>query len=356
MSTVPVSATAALSARPTTRAPTTTAISVPAAPRPSRKGAAMRATPSRSSMAPCAGREKSRNAVIAPHMVLADWPVNCDVQHSAGARVVSSPVATKMRLDALLAERGLFASRSRAAASVLAGEVVVGGDGRRAEKPGQLVDADVLVSVAERRRHVSRGGTKLDNALAALGLEVGGRRALDVGASTGGFTDALLQHGAEHVVALDVAYGELAWTLRNDPRVTVLERVNARALRPEQLPYRPDLVVIDVSFISLARVLPAVLAAAAERHDVLAMVKPQFEVGRARVGKGGVVRDAAARREAVVAVAEAERSLGAVVLGVARSGLPGPKGNLETFLWLAEAGRAGAIGDVAAAALEVEPG
>src|SRR4051794_8947186 len=257
MSMVPVSATAALSARPTTRAPTTTAMSVPAAPKPSRNGATRRATPSRSSKAPWAGREMSRKAVIAPHMVLVDWPVNCDVGHSAGARVVSWPVATKMRLDALLAERGLFASRTRAAASVLAGEVQLGDDGRRAEKPGQLVDADVPVSVAERPRYVSRGGVKLANALAALGLDVAGRRALDVGASTGGFTDALLQHGAEHVVALDVAYGELAWSLRNDPRVTVLERVNARELRADQLPYHPDLVVCDVSFISLAKVLPA---------------------------------------------------------------------------------------------------
>ncbi len=262
-----------------------------------------------------------------------------------------------MRLDALLAERGLFASRSRAAASVLAGEVCLGGDGRRAEKPGQMVDADVAVSVAERPRYVSRGGVKLGNALDALGLDVSGRRALDVGASTGGFTDVLLQRGAEHVVALDVAYGVLAWSLRNDPRVTVVERSNARELRADQLPYRPDLIVCDVSFISLAKVLPAVLGVAAEgSFDVLAMVKPQFEVGRERVGKGGVVRDAAARRAAIVSVASAARALGAEVVGLAPSGLPGPKGNRETFLWLAERGRGGAVGDVAAAALEAEPG
>src|SRR3954469_20229392 len=227
-------------------------------------------------------------------------------------------MATKMRLDALLAERGLFASRSRAAASVLAGEVRLGTDGTRAEKPGQMVDPDVAVDLAERPRYVSRGGVKLANALAALGLDVAGRRALDVGASTGGVTDALLQHGAEHVVALDVAYGELAWSMRTDPRVTVLERLNARELRAEQLPYRPDPVVCDVSFISLAKVLPAVLAVAADgRFDVLAMVKPQFEVGRERVGKGGVVRDAAVRHDAIVAVAEAARGLGAEVVGIA---------------------------------------
>ena len=177
---------------------------------------------------------------------------------------------------------------------------------------------------------------------------------LDVGASTGGFTDCLLQHGAEHVVALDVAYGELDWRLRTDDRVTVLERTNARAVRPEDLPYAPDLVVADVSFISLSKVLPAVLACCASRFDALAMVKPQFEVGRAHVGKGGVVRDAADRRAALVRVSEAARALGAAVLGYAPSGLPGPKGNLETFVWLAEGGRAGALANLDAAAAAVE--
>src|SRR5687767_8003446 len=173
--------------------------------------------------------------------------------------------ATKVRLDTLLAQRGVFASRSRAAASVLAGEVRLGADGRRADKPGQLVPEDVPVAVAEAREFVSRGGRKLANALDATGLDPAGRRALDVGASTGGFTDVLLRRGAEHVVALDVAYGELHWSLREDPRVTVIERVNARALTCGRLPYRPDLVVADLSFISLAKVLPAVLACAAER-------------------------------------------------------------------------------------------
>ncbi len=149
----------------------------------------------------------------------------------------------------------------------------------------------------------------------------------------------LLQRGAAHVVALDVAYGELHWRLRNDERVTVLERLNARAVEPAQLPYAPDLIVIDVAFISLAKVLPAVLACAAERFDCLAMVKPQFEVGRDLVGKGGVVRDPEARRMAIDGVAEAAGRLGAAVLAEAPSGLPGPKGNLETFLWLAEPDR-----------------
>ncbi len=266
-------------------------------------------------------------------------------------------MTAKVRLDTLLAQRGLFSSRARAAASVMAGEVRLGEHGERAAKPGQLVADDVALAVDDRPRFVSRGGVKLANALDALGLDVVGRDALDVGASTGGFTDCLLQRGAAHVVALDVAYGELDWRLRTDDRVTVLERRNARALDARELPYRPDLVVADVSFISLTKVLPAVLAATAPRFDALAMVKPQFEVGRERLGKGGVVREAADRRAALVAVAGAARAAGAAVLGFASSGLPGPKGNRETFLWLAEAARDGALdGDaVAAAAREVEP-
>jgi 23S rRNA (cytidine1920-2'-O)/16S rRNA (cytidine1409-2'-O)-methyltransferase len=260
----------------------------------------------------------------------------------------------KIRLDTLLHRRGLFESRARAAASVMAGEVRLGTDGARAAKPGQLVAEDVAVAVDERPRFVSRGGTKLANALAATGLDPSGRRCLDVGASTGGFTDCLLQRGAAHVVAVDVAYGELDWSLRTDDRVTVLERTNARALTPEDLPYAPDLVVADVSFISLTKVLPAVLACCAPRFDALAMVKPQFEVGRDRVGKGGVVREAADRRTALVAVAAAARDEGAAVLGFASSGLPGPKGNRETFVWLAETDREGAVADLEAAAAAVE--
>jgi 23S rRNA (cytidine1920-2'-O)/16S rRNA (cytidine1409-2'-O)-methyltransferase len=260
-----------------------------------------------------------------------------------------------VRLDTLLAERGLFSSRTRAAASVMAGEVRVGGHGARAQKPGQMVDRDVPVAVDERPRFVSRGGVKLANALQTFSLDPAGRLCLDVGASTGGFTDCLLQGGARHVVALDVAYGELAWALRNDERVTVLERANARVIAPGALPFQPDLAVIDVSFISLAKILPAVLACLAPRHDVLAMIKPQFEVGRGNVGKGGVVRDPDDRRAALVAVAQAARALGASVLGFASSGLPGPKGNLESFVRLAEAGRAGDAADLDAAARTVEP-
>jgi 23S rRNA (cytidine1920-2'-O)/16S rRNA (cytidine1409-2'-O)-methyltransferase len=267
---------------------------------------------------------------------------------------VPCPPVPRVRLDTLLAERGVFPSRSRAAAAVLAGDVLLGAGRQRADKPGQMVAEDVEVSVTGPPPYVSRGGIKLANALEALGLDVAGRRALDVGASTGGFTDCLLQRGAAHVVALDVAYGELDWRIRQDARVTVLERVNARALEPDALPYRPDLMVIDVSFISLRKVLPAVLGAAAERFDCLAMVKPQFEVGRERITKGGVVHDVALRREAISDVAAAAASLGAAVMGFAPSGLPGPAGNRETFAWLAEGGRAGALDDVTAALVGVD--
>ena len=265
-----------------------------------------------------------------------------------------APAVTKTRLDALLVERGLFDTRSRAAAAILAGTVRLGADGRAAEKPGQMVRGDMELAVDEPPPFVSRGGTKLANALDALGVDPAGRRCLDVGASTGGFTDCLLKRGAAHVVALDVAYGELDWGLRNDPRVTVIERANAREIVPRILPYAPELVVVDVSFISLRKVLPAVLSAAAPTFECLALVKPQFEVGRERVGKGGVVRSAGARREALVDVARDAAATGWSVLGFASSELPGPAGNRETFVWLAEAGRDGSV-DIPAAASEVEP-
>jgi 23S rRNA (cytidine1920-2'-O)/16S rRNA (cytidine1409-2'-O)-methyltransferase len=264
------------------------------------------------------------------------------------------PRVAKRRLDTLLAERGLYESRSRAAAAVIAGDVRVGGV--PASKPGELVPDEADVAVAEPPPYVSRGGVKLANALDAFELDPAGRRALDVGASTGGFTDVLLQRGAEAVIALDVAYGELHWRLRNDDRVTVIERTNARSLDPGELPYEPDLIVADVSFISLTKVLPAVAAAAAPSFDLLAMIKPQFEVGRERIGKGGVVRSADDRRVALVSVGEFARSeLGLEVLGYASSGLPGPAGNRETFVWLAEAGRGGALEDLDVAVRRAEP-
>jgi 23S rRNA (cytidine1920-2'-O)/16S rRNA (cytidine1409-2'-O)-methyltransferase len=260
----------------------------------------------------------------------------------------------RVRLDSLLSDRGVFPSRSRAAASVLAGEVMLLPERRRAEKPGQMVAEDVELELRQAPAFVSRGGVKLANALDTFGIDVAGRHALDVGASTGGFTDCLLSRGADHVIALDVAYGQLDWGLRSDSRVTVIERRNARALEAGELPYRPDLIVIDVSFISVVKVLDAVLGCAAERYDCLALVKPQFEVGRSKVGKGGVVRDPGLRRQALIDAGEAAVALGASVLGYASSGLPGPKGNLESFVWLAEGSR-GSVPELAAAAREVEP-
>ncbi len=260
----------------------------------------------------------------------------------------------RIRLDQLLLDREMFSSRSRAAAAVLAGEVLLLPERRRAEKPGQLVTEGTEVELLPQERFVSRGGIKLEHALAAFGLEVAGREALDVGASTGGFTDCLLRHGAAAVICVDVAYGQLDYGLRTDPRVTVLERLNARRLQPEDLPYAPEVIVLDVSFISLAKVLPAVLACAAARFDCLALVKPQFEVGRAQVGKGGVVRDPDARRRALVEVGEAARALGVAVLAYTSSGLPGPKGNRESFVWLAEGGRGGVL-ELERAALAAEP-
>lgn len=238
----------------------------------------------------------------------------------------------RVRIDAVLADRGLFPSRSAAAGAVRAGEVRVGQDGPVALRPSQLVEPDADLFVDAGRRFVSRGGVKLENALEALGIDVEGRDCLDVGASTGGFTDCLLQRGAARVIAADVAYGQLDVRLRSDPHVHVIERLNAREMEPADLPFAASLATVDVSFISLIKVLPAVARCLAPAGEVLAMVKPQFELGKARVGKG-VVRDPADRREAVLKVAESARELGLPVRGFASSGLPGPKGNRETFVW-----------------------
>ena len=243
----------------------------------------------------------------------------------------------KSRIDAVLADRGLFPSRSAAAGAVRAGEVRVGRDGPVALRPSLLVEPDADLILDEGPRYVSRGGVKLENALDALGIDVTGRDCLDIGASTGGFTDCLLQRGAARVIAADVAYGQLDVRLRNDPRVHVIERLNARALAPADLPFVPSLASIDVSFISLTKVLPAAAYCLEPGGEVLAMVKPQFELGRGRVGRG-VVRDAADRREAILEVAAAARELGLPVRGVASSGLPGAKGNRETFVWCGGAG------------------
>jgi len=245
----------------------------------------------------------------------------------------------------------MFPSRSAAAGAVRAGEVRVGQDGPVALRPSQLVEPDAPLIVAAGPRYVSRGGVKLENALEALGIDVTDRDCLDVGASTGGFSDCLLQRGAARVIAADVAYGQLDLRLREDPRVHVIERLNARAMEPADLPFVPSLATIDVSFISLAKVLPAVARCLALGGEVLAMVKPQFELGKERVGRG-VVRDAADRREAILKVAVAARELGLPVRGFASSGLPGPKGNRETFVWCG--GEGPEAEDVEVAVLAVE--
>jgi 23S rRNA (cytidine1920-2'-O)/16S rRNA (cytidine1409-2'-O)-methyltransferase len=257
----------------------------------------------------------------------------------------------KSRIDAVLADRGLFPSRTAAAGAVRAGEVRIGQDGPVALRPSQLVEPDARLIVDEGPRYVSRGGVKLENALEALAIDVSGRECLDVGASTGGFTDCLLQRGAARVVATDVAYGQLDVRLRQDPRVHVIERLNARAMESVDLPFVPSLATIDVSFISLAKVLPAVVRCLEPGGEILAMVKPQFELGKERVGRG-VVRKAADRREAILAVATAVRELGLPVRGFASSGLPGPKGNRETFVWCGGAGPE--VGDLETAIAVVE--
>jgi 23S rRNA (cytidine1920-2'-O)/16S rRNA (cytidine1409-2'-O)-methyltransferase len=244
-----------------------------------------------------------------------------------------------MRLDTELVRRGLARSREQAADLIAAGRVAVGG--QAAGKAATQVGQDAAITVAEARPdgdYASRGGRKLAGALAAFAdLTVAGRRCLDAGASTGGFTDVLLRAGAAHVVAVDVGYGQLAWALRSDPRVTVLDRVNVRQLRPEQVAPAPGLVTADLSFISLALVLPALAACAAADADFVLLVKPQFEVGKGKVGAGGVVRDPAQRSEAVVAVAAAAQEIGLGTAGIVASPLPGPSGNVEYFLWLRRA-------------------
>jgi 23S rRNA (cytidine1920-2'-O)/16S rRNA (cytidine1409-2'-O)-methyltransferase len=238
----------------------------------------------------------------------------------------------KKRLDVLLVERGLAESRSQAQALVLAG-LVPG-----YAKPGEQVDEDAPLGIERPPPFVSRGGEKLAHALDACGADVAGRDAIDVGASTGGFTDVLLHRGARRVVALDVGYGQLHPKVRADPRVTVLERTNVRELT--ELPFPPDLVVCDVSFISVRTALPPVLRLAAPGWEALVLVKPQFEAGRADVGKGGVVRDPDVHRRVLRQVAENAVAWGAAVLAVVDSGLPGPKGNREFFLHLLERRRA----------------
>ena len=241
----------------------------------------------------------------------------------------------KIRLDALVVARGLADTREQAKRIILAGSVQV--NGQVADKPGMMAASDAEISVREGLPFVSRGGLKLQAALDGFGLDVKGLTAADFGASTGGFTDCLLQRGARRVYALDVGYGQLAWAVRNDPRVIVMDRTNVRYL--QSLPEPVDLVTIDVSFISLGLVLPAakrVLKPDAGR--VIALVKPQFEAGREKVGKGGVVRDPAIHRSVLDAVRGMAHDIGFCVCGLARSPVTGPAGNVEFLLYLALGG------------------
>jgi 23S rRNA (cytidine1920-2'-O)/16S rRNA (cytidine1409-2'-O)-methyltransferase len=239
----------------------------------------------------------------------------------------------KERLDVLLVRRGLFDSRERAQSAILAGRVFVGE--QRVDKPGARLPEDASLSVrGEEMPYVSRGGVKLARGLDAFGINPAGWVALDVGASTGGFTDVLLQRGAARVIAVDVGYGQFAWKLRADPRVLLLERTNIRHLLPQQLPERPRLAVIDVSFISLEKVLPSVRALLQPGGEVVALVKPQFEAGPEKVGKGGIVRDTAVHREVLSRVCACAAELGYRVAGIIPSPIPGTEGNREFLLHL----------------------
>jgi len=238
--------------------------------------------------------------------------------------------AERLRLDQALVSRGLVASRERGQALIRAGLVTVGG--RVAERPDQLVETATPIAVQSTDAYASRGGEKLAAALDQLRIDPRGRSCLDVGASTGGFTDVLLRRGANRVIAVDVGYGQLAWSLRQDPRVIVMERVNIRHL--DRLPVEADLGVVDVSFISLRLVLPVVRGLLSPPGDVVALVKPQFEAGKRQVGKGGVVRDPAVHSQVLRELREFAATIGYGVLGEAPSPILGAKGNREFFLHL----------------------
>ena len=244
-----------------------------------------------------------------------------------------------MRLDRLLAARGLAESREKAQAIIFAGQVLV--NGQKIDKAGALVPDDVEIRIlGETLRYVSRGGLKLEKALHEFQVSVEGRVALDIGASTGGFTDCLLQHGCGKVYAVDVGYGQLAWKLRQDPRVVVIERTNIRALEPQLVPEPADIAVVDVSFISLEKVIPAVLKLLKRNSEIIALIKPQFEAGKESVGKGGIVRDQAARIAAVEKVSECFRGLGLEIRGVIPSPITGQDGNVEFLIHAIRRGQA----------------
>jgi 23S rRNA (cytidine1920-2'-O)/16S rRNA (cytidine1409-2'-O)-methyltransferase len=245
----------------------------------------------------------------------------------------------KMRLDRLLAARGLAESREKAQAMIFAGQVLV--NSQKIDKAGALVPDDAEIRIlGEMLRYVSRGGLKLEKALHEFQVSVEGRVVLDIGASTGGFTDCLLQHGCAKVYAVDVGYGQLAWKLRQDPRVVVIERTNIRTLGPQLVPEPADIAVVDVSFISLEKVIPAVLKLLKPNSEIIALIKPQFEAGKESVGKGGIVRDQPARIAAVEKVSECIRGLGLDIRGVIPSPITGQDGNVEFLIHAVRRGQA----------------
>lgn len=249
----------------------------------------------------------------------------------SGGHTVAAMKTARTRLDVLLVERGLAPSRERARGVILAGQVVV--EGQVVSKAGTAVASDARVELAQPDHpYVGRGGVKLAHALDAFGVAVEGREALDVGASTGGFTDVLLRRGASRVIALDVGHGQLDWRIRNDPRVVVIEGLNARFLSPADIPGPVDLVVIDVSFISLTQVLPRIPAVLGEGADVIALVKPQFEAGRGEVGKKGIVRDPDVHARVIERVAAAAADVGLLRVNMTRSPITGAEGNQEFLL------------------------
>jgi len=238
----------------------------------------------------------------------------------------------KVRADRLLMDRGLVPSRERARALIMAGQVIIGA--HKVEKAGQLVDESLEIRIKNDLPYVSRGGLKLEKALDEFIIDVRGLTVMDVGASTGGFTDCLLQRGAARVFAVDVGYGQLAWKLQQDERVLSLEKTNIRYLLPASLPSVPDMAVIDASFISLEKVLPNTLLLVKSRGEVVALIKPQFEVGRGEVGKGGVVREPEKHAAVIAAVCTLAGSLNLEVVGVTESPVTGPKGNREFLVYL----------------------
>jgi 23S rRNA (cytidine1920-2'-O)/16S rRNA (cytidine1409-2'-O)-methyltransferase len=238
----------------------------------------------------------------------------------------------RQRLDILLLERGLVDSREEGRRKILAGDVLV--NDQAATKAGSLIDSGAAVRIKPSPRYVSRGGLKLEKALREFAIDVTGKIALDVGASSGGFTDCLLAQGAARVFAVDVGYGQLDWKLRNDPRVVVFEKTNIRYLERGALPAAADLATIDASFISLKLILPRVKALLAARHEVIALIKPQFEVGKGKVGKGGVVRSPEEHTRVIGEIQESAAAIGYEVVGVTESPLLGPKGNKEFLIYL----------------------